>query len=406
MNRRIIAFVAGQSLVDVGGTFSQVAVFWTALSLTGSAISVGSLGGAWTFTMAAMNLVSGSIVDRFNRKALLMLLQGLSGLVSLAVFLLATSGVLHIWHLWGFLIAQAVFGRPSGLALRTLLPDIVDKDALLRMNGAMHSWGGIDNLVEAALAGVIIKLWGPGPIFLIDAITYFLGALSPLFVWRMKTRHHERSPRWRPLADLRFTARYLRREILLRRYILLDLVGNVVFAPLFFMGPLVARAIGMGSQGYGFLQSLMVGGLLGGSLIATSFGSRWPKVMTWLAGSAVYAVSFIALGVWRSAPVAFAVFLLFGLGWTGGRVYMATLFQQILPSTHRGRIMGIMSFLGGVFQPLSLSLATIFVARAGVGIVLVAVGALNLAMVFLNLCLLPHRDADWSPTAPEITTAP
>ncbi len=401
VSRCLIAFLVGQSVVDIGGTFSQVAVFWTALSLTGSAISVGSLGGAWTFTMALMNLVSGAIVDRFNRKALIMILQCLSGLVSLAVFVLAATGVLQIWHLWGFLIAQAVFGRPSSLAFNTLLPDVVDKDVLLRVNGAMHSWGGIDNLVEAALAGVIIKLWGPGPIFLIDAITYFLGALSPLLIWRWKTRHHERFPRWRPLADLRLTAGYLRRELLLRRYILLNLVQNVVFAPLFFMAPLVARAIGMGSEGYGFLQSLMLGGLLGGSLIATTFGNRWPKVITWLGGAALYAVSFIVLGAWLSAPVALAVFLLFGLGWTGGRVYMTTLIQQVLPSAHRGRIMGITSFLGGVLQPLSLSLATIFVNRAGVGIVLIAVGALNLVMVLLSARLLPLREEDWTPAPPE-----
>lgn len=93
MNRRIIAFLAARSLVDVGGTFSQVAVFWTALSLTGSAISVGSLGGVWTFSMAVMSLVSGAIADRFDRKVLMILLDGLLGVVSLGLSALATTGV-------------------------------------------------------------------------------------------------------------------------------------------------------------------------------------------------------------------------------------------------------------------------------------------------------------------------
>ena len=215
MNRRIIAFLTGQAINDAGDTFSQIAVFWTALSLTGSAISVGSLGGVWTFSMAVMSLISGTIVDRFNRKGMLILLQGLSGMVSLAMFALATAGALQSWHLWVFLIAGAVLGRPSALASYTLLPDLIDNEKLLRVNGVLHSWGGIDNLVEAALAGVIIKLWGPGPIFLIDAITYFLGAVSPLFIWHLKTRTHEPSERWRPLAELRFTTRYLSKERLL-----------------------------------------------------------------------------------------------------------------------------------------------------------------------------------------------
>jgi len=394
--------LTGRALTDTGGTFSQIAVFWTALSLTGSAISVGSLGGVWTFSMAVMNLISGAIVDRLNRKVLMIILDGLLGVISLALFALAASGVLQIWHLWLFLVAEAVFGMPSALAYRTLLPDLIDKEKLLRVNGAMSSWGKVDNLVEAVLAGIILKLWGPGPIFLINAITYFLGAVSPLFIWTLKTRSRKPSTRWRPLADLRFTARYLLKERLLRRYALLNLSTGIVFAPLFFMAPLVAKAVGAGSEGYGFFQSLTIGGLLAGSLLAATIGAHWPKVIVWLGGAALYSLSFTVLGCWLSIPIAFAVFFLFGLGWTGGRVYLGTLVQQVLPSAHRGRIMGITSFLGGVLQPLSLSLAMVFVDRAGLGTVLVALGALNLGMVGLSACFLPLREEAWTLSTPEV----
>jgi len=394
--------LTGRALTDTGGTFSQVAVFWTALSLTGSAISVGSLGGVWTFSMAVMNLISGAIVDRLNRKVLMIILDGLLGVISLALFALAASGLLQIWHLWLFLVAEAVFGMPSALAYRTLLPDLIDKEKLLRVNGAMSSWGKVDNLVEAVLAGIILKLWGPGPIFLINAITYFLGAVSLLFIWTLKTRSRKPSTRWRPLADLRFTTRYLLKERLLRRYALLNLSTGIVFAPLFFMAPLVAKAVGAGSEGYGFFQSLTIGGLLAGSLLAATIGAHWPKVIVWLGGAALYSLSFTVLGFWLSIPIAFAVFFLFGLGWTGGRVYLGTLVQQVLPSAHRGRIMGTTSFLGGVLQPLSLSLAMVFVDRASLGTVLVALGALNLGMVGLNACFLPLREEAWTLSTPEV----
>jgi MFS family permease len=400
MNKRIIAFLVGRALTDTGGTFSQVAVFWTALSITGSAISVGSLGGMWTFSMAVMNLISGTITDRFNRKALMILLDGLLGVVSLALFALTTTGVLRIWHLWFFLIAEAVLGTPSALAFRTMLPDLVNKNVLLRVNGAMHSWGGIDNLVEAAAAGVIIKLWGPGPIFLINAITYFLGAVSPLFIWRLASRAHNDSKRWHPFSDLRFTTKYLSKERLMRKYIFLNLGSGVVFAPLFFMAPLVAKAIGAGSVEYGLFQSLTIGGLLAGSLIATTIGGPWPKVVVWLGGAALYSLGFAALGFWLCLPMALSVFFLFGLGWTGGRVYMGTLVQQMLPSNHRGRIMGITSFLSGVLQPLSLSLATVFVEHIGLGTVLIVVGLVNLAIASLCALILPLRERDWKLSVP------
>lgn len=167
------------------------------------------------------------------------------------------------------------------------------------------------------------------------------------------------------------------------------------------MAPLVAKAVGAGSEAYGFFQSLTIGGLLSGSLVAATIGARWPKVIVWLGGAALYSVSFAVLGFWLSLPIPLAVFFLFGLGWTGGRVYLGTLVQQVLPIAHRGRIMGITSFLGGVLQPLSLSLAMVFVDRAGLGTVLVAVGALNLTVVFLSAWLLPLREEAWTPSIPE-----
>jgi len=401
-SRRLIPFLVGTALANAGDMFTQIAIFWTGLSLSGQAISLAGLGGVWTLSMAFMGLISGPIIDRFNRRDTLFWLHGGLALLSLGLFALAQTGQLAMWHLWAFLIGESVFGVPSDLAFGSILPDLVKKDRLVRINGLLSSWGMTDNLIEAAASGVVLALWGPAPIFLLNGIMYLFGSAAALVVPRTvgESGMKRDVERWHPWADLRLAGRYVLRERLLRRYILLGQFGNLIFAPLFFMAPLVSIAIGMGSEGYGFLQSLTLGGVLAGSLLASSVGTKWPKVPMWLGGQALYAGGFLVLGIFVNPLVAFVAFFLFGLGCTGDRVYAATLFQQLLPSRHRGRVFGITRFADGVFQPLALSLAMLCVDQTGVGVVLLGLAVLMLGITALEILMLPLREEHWTLSEP------
>ena len=406
--RRLFLFLSGFALANAGDIFTQVAIFWTALSLTGRALSLATLGGAWTITMAVMGLISGPIVDRFNRRSILAWLHVMLALLSLCLFIVVLTDHLQMWHLWAYLVGNAVCGVPSTMAFNSMLPDLVRKERLVRINGLLSSWGMTDNMIESALSGIVLALWGPAPIFLFNAVMFLFGCFSALAVplasgrVRDETRHEA----WQPIADLRLTLRYILRSRLLRRYILLGQFGSLIFAPLFFMAPVVAVAIGMGSEGYGFLQSLTLAGVLAGSLLASTIGTKWPKVKMWVGGQLLYAAGFLSLGIHVHPAIAFPAMFLFGFGCTGGRVYQNTLVQQILPSAHRGRVFGIDGFVGGALQPLALALAMMFVDSAGVGPVLIGLAALTALLVVSQFILLPIREKDWVLAEPEHTAEP
>jgi len=384
-------------LGNAGDIFTQVVVFWTGLSITGSALSIAGLGGIWTLCAAVAGLVSGSIIDRFNRRNLLVVLHGLLAVLCFVVFAFARAGSLKIWHLMLFLLGEAVLGTPVSVAFSSLLPDVVPAKHLVRVNGLLSSWGMSDNLIEAAFSGVVLAIWGPAPVFLFNGVMYVVGAAAALFLPHSTgTPHaeHER-PSWRPIYDLRCSLRYIRKERLLRRVVALDFTRSLVYAPLFFIAPVVAAAIGMGSEGYGFFQGLSVGGVLVGSLIASSFGTKWPKVPMWIGGIVLFSLSFMALGLYLQPIVALAVFFLFGFGAAGQQVYGGTLIQQVLPSAIRGRVHGIRSFLGGVLQPVSLAVVMSLVDRHAVGSVLFWLSTLMLVIGLFHLLLLPLHERDW-----------
>ena len=397
--RRLVSFLVGTALGNAGDLFTQIAVFWTGLSISGTALSIAGLGGAWTLCAALAGLVSGAITDRFNRRNLLILFHSLLAVLCFVIYALSRSGSLQMWHLIGFLVGEALLGTPVSAAFTAILPDIVAKDQLVRVNGLLSSWGMADNLIEAALSGVVLALWGPGPIFLFNGIMYLVGAAAAVVVPRragtVHAGHRTERSCWRPIRDMRSSVRYLVRDRLLRRVVPLDIVSGILFAPLFFIAPIVSAAVGMGAEGYGFFQSLTLGGVLAGSLIASSFGTKWPKVPMWIGGTILFSLAFLALGIHMVPGVALVVFFLFGFGVSGGRVYGSTLLQQVLPSRIRGRVNGIRSFLGGILQPLALAVVMAGVDASGVDRVLVWLSSLMLATALGYLILLPVRERDW-----------
>ena len=402
-NRRLVPFLIGTTLGNAGDIFTQIAVFWTGLSITGMALSVAGLGGIWTLCAALAGLVSGSIVDRFNRRNLMICLHALLALLCFVIFAFSRIGSLKMWHLFCFLIGEAVFGTPVTAAFTAILPDVVPKDRLVRVNGLLSSWGMADNLIEAALSGVVLALWGPAPIFLFNGVMYLVGSAAALFVPQCAgTPHRELDkPHWQPIHDLRCSFRYIAQEKLLRRVVTLDFLSDVVFAPLFFLAPVVSAAIGMGSEGYGFFQSLSLGGVLAGSLVASSIGTKWPKFPMWIGGTILFSLAFLTLGIHLVPASALIVFFLFGLGVSGGRVYGYTLIQQVLPSKIRGRVNGIQAFLGGVLQPVSLAVVMALVDVSSVDRVLIWLSLLMLAIAACYLLLLPVHEKDWVLAEPQ-----
>jgi MFS transporter, DHA3 family, macrolide efflux protein len=402
-NRRLVPFLVGTALGNAGDVFTQIAVFWTGLAITGSALSIAGLGGVWTLCAAISGLISGSIVDRFNRRNLLVYLHAMLAVLCFVIFAYSHAGTLRIWHLMIFLLGEAVLGTPVSVAFSSLLPDIIPKDRLVRVNGMLSSWGMADNLVEAALSGIALAIWGPAPIFLFNGVMYIVGAAAALFLplgTGLSSSTQEPS-RWNPIRDLRCSLQYIRKEKLLRTVIALDFTRSIVYAPLFFVAPIVSAAVGMGSEGYGYFQSLTLGGVLVGSLLASSIGTKWPKVLMWVGGMILYSVAFLSLGISTIPVVALLVFFLYGFGATGHQVYGSTLIQQMLPSKVRGRVNGIRSFLGGVLQPVSLAVFMALVDHYDVGKVLIGISALMLIIALSYLLLLPMREREWVLSEPE-----
>lgn len=138
---------------------------------TGSPSQFGFIIAAAFIPIILLSPIAGTIVDRYDRRKVMLFGDLLGGLSSVAITILYLSGLLEIWHIFvAILIGSAgmAFQIP---AYSALIPQMVKKEYLLKANGLVSLAEGIAQLIAPAIAGLILSAVGFGTILVIDSIT-------------------------------------------------------------------------------------------------------------------------------------------------------------------------------------------------------------------------------------------
>jgi len=181
----------GFSLVWIGQIVSVLASGMTAFAMTiymyqqtHSATAMGFVQVAYITPFLLMSPVAGVMVDRYNRKLMMMVSDIAGGLATLSLFILYFTGYLQYWHLY---IAVAISGIGTTFqwpAYSAAISTMVTKEQYGRANGMMSLIEAGPGVLSPFLAGALIPLIQIGGILFIDTITFGVAilALSVVFV--------------------------------------------------------------------------------------------------------------------------------------------------------------------------------------------------------------------------------
>ncbi len=159
MNRNLNLLLSGQLISQVGDKFHMLAVALLVLKTTGSPAKMGLVLFCSVFPSMILGLVSGSVVDRYNRKAIIIGADVARGLIVSGLGLCYFLNVLNFATL---LIAQVILSVCTAFfdpAIPAIIPQIVKPDQLTRANSQAQFVSGIATVVGPALGGVMVA-WG------------------------------------------------------------------------------------------------------------------------------------------------------------------------------------------------------------------------------------------------------
>ncbi|HKS71390.1 MAG TPA: MFS transporter, partial [Ktedonobacterales bacterium] len=180
-NASYLLLWAGQAVSSVGTQLSQIAYPLLVLALTGSAAQAGFLGAARTFPYLLLGLPAGALVDRWNRKRLMMLCDAGRALLLGSIPLALLLGRLTLAQLYVVAVAEGALNVFFNLANTAALTRVVTKAQLpiaLAQDEVTLSAGFT---AGPALGGALFSLGRALP-FLADAISYAISVGSLLFI--------------------------------------------------------------------------------------------------------------------------------------------------------------------------------------------------------------------------------
>lgn len=186
-NKDYILMLQGNAVSAIGDVLYSVAIGYWVYEKTGSSALMGIMSSISMFMVMFVSPFSGSIVDKCSRKAIIVGMDALRGLIMLIVGALAFTERLSVpIVLAAAFLASAcsVFFSP---AVSTLMLDIIPHDDMVRGQSVHSGITSFINLVGKALSGALVAFLGVPLIIVINGISYLFSAATEVFIHVPKT---------------------------------------------------------------------------------------------------------------------------------------------------------------------------------------------------------------------------
>lgn len=363
----------------------QVAVGWLALEMTDSPLFVGMAGFAGGIPLFLVSLPAGVIIDRFDRRTVLVAAQvGVMLVASVFALLVGTGGIGRV----SMLVLVFTYGSIMSFIFPTrtaIVPSLVERRDMANAVALNAATQNATRVIGPSLAGVLIGLLGVAETFAAAAMMQLVALLATVRLPSLTAQASASSSRgasgW---SSLTVGLRVVAQRPYLTGLIVLALAPTVLVMPYINLMPVFARdELGLGSTGLGVLLASTGLGTVAGSLAVARRSSgqanSWSQIVTAVA----FAVCVMAFSF---APVVVgAVVLLFVAGWMSASFLALnqTALQLSVEDDVRGRVFSIYLLTWGMLPVGQLfvgALASQFgtppamaisglVAIAGIGII-------------------------------------
>lgn len=337
-------FWIGQLVSLVGTWMQSVAQGWLMHRLTDSALMLGLLGFCQFLPVTLFSLWAGVIVDRVDRRRMLLITQSCALVQAVALAALTGSGHLQAWMLLVLAFCFGTFNAFDLPARQAILRDLVGSEREDLTNAIALNSAGFNaaRVVGPAFAGVLLATVGEAGCFWINAVSYLAVIVSLIAIRptlpRVATENF--------MQSLRAGAAYALHTTAIRNLLILLAVTAGLGFQYMTLLPVYARTIlASGAQSYGLMVAAFGVGALTAAVVMTRKHQRWDLRRNLLVGLTASGVGLAVFAWSTSLPLSMAMGTLAGFGLI---LYVGStnmLLQITTDDAFRGRIMSYYTFM-------------------------------------------------------------
>lgn len=389
--RNLYFFLAGQFLSGITSMIVQYSIIWYLTRTTGSAtvLSFATLLGM--IPMVVLSPFVGPIVDRRNKKALLIVTDIIVALFALILSITGTiSPEFPLWLVFVSLFIRAVAQTFQMPIIQSILPTMVPEDELTKVNGQLGMVQSANYIIAPALGAFLFSIIPMNWLILFDVLGAILGVGLLLFV----TIPHvvSEGETIHILADSKFGLKKLIENKGLWYITLIGAVFMLLFMPAASLYPLMTMDYFKGTVGQaGLIEVIYAVGMLAGGAVIGLFGKWKNRMLPILLSYLVIGITIGLSGLLPGTQKGFVVFLILnaiaGFATPYFNTLLMAMIQQSYEPKYLGRVLGVLNSLMSITGPVGLIFAGPIADSIGVEkmFLIAGIGALICGAVTLLL---------------------
>jgi MFS transporter, DHA3 family, macrolide efflux protein len=399
--RPFFTFWIAQAVSLFGSGLASFAVVWWLTESTGSAtvLAVASLAGL--LPGVVLGPFAGALVDRWDRRKIMMVSDTVSALMAAILVALFWSGWIQAWHVYLLIAVRSIAGAFQFPAMSSSTSLMVPKEQLARIAGMNQALQGLSMVATPPLGALLLELLPLHTIQAIDVATAAL-AVGLLFFIKIPRPNQAAGPAAAHTSvweDMKAGLAYLVHFPALIGIMAMAALLNLVLAPAFSLIPiLITRTFHGGALQLAWINAAYGLGFLGGGILLSVWGGFKRRILTSVLGLAGLGVGTLLIGL---APangflIALAGMALVGIMNTLANGPFMAILQTIVAPEMQGRVFTVLMSISMGMAPVGLAIAGPLADQMGVRVWYMAgsvVCCLMCASVLFVPTLLKMEDA-------------
>jgi DHA3 family macrolide efflux protein-like MFS transporter len=353
---------SGQAISLFGSQLVQFALVWWLTQKTGSATVLAMASLVAILPSVVLGPVAGVLVDRWNRRRIMLVADSLVALTTIGLALLFAVGAAQVWHVYVAMFVRASAGAFQFPAMQASTSLMAPPEHLTRIGGLNQMLQGLLNIAAPPVGALLLGVLPMQAILAIDVGTALFGIL-PLFFLTIPqpvvaaTVTKEAPSFWGELqAGLRYVAHWPGLVIIL----LMATVINFLLNPAAALMPILVTKHFEGQAWHlATLESIFGVGLIAGGVLLSVWGGFKRRIYTALTGLIGLGLGFLLLGLtpsqafWLAMASAFLASVMSAM--TNGPI-MAIMQVAVAPEM-QGRVFTLIGSVSAAMSPVGLLIA-------------------------------------------------
>lgn len=355
-------FLSSQFVTGITSMIVQYGIVWYLTQKSGSATI---LSLATLLAMLPMVLISpfiGTFVDRWNKKALLIVPDMVAAAAAIVLSVVGTlRGDFPLWLVFGSLLVRSLAQAFQMPTVQSILPTMVPREEITKINGSLGMVQSATMVVSPALGAFLYAFIPINYLILLDVLGAFLGLAVLLFV-KISSGLETSSEPPHVWADAVFGFNRIATVRGLWPILVIGSLFTLLFMPAASLYPLMTLGYFKGTiTQAGIVEVIWSAGSLAGGALIGAFGTWKNRMIPTMAGMGFLGLAFMACVILPPNFSGFIVFVVLnafaGLATAFPSTLTMAMIQESFPASELGRVFGVVMSLSNLAGPVGLLFA-------------------------------------------------